>query len=325
VTVAKAIELSNRHENVGAQLIKKVASQTNDVAGDGTTTATILARAIFIEGCKAVAAGMNPMDIKRGIDLAVERVVEELDKASRSISSRAEIAQVATVSANNDKKIGELIATAFEKVGRDGVITVQDGKTLHDELEVVEGMKFDRGFISPFFMNNPKQQKAEYENPRILIVDGKISSIYPLLPILEQVLKAGQPLVIIAEEVEGDALATLVVNRVRAAAKILAIKAPGFGDNRKAVIQDIAILTGAQVISEELGIKLEEVTLDHLGLAKKVSASKDDTIILNGAGLPEAIAERKELIKSSIEGTTSDWEREKFKNDWQNCQVALQS
>jgi len=312
VTVARAIEFKDRHENIGAQLVRQVASKTNDVAGDGTTTATILTRAIFAEGCKAVAAGMNPMDIRRGISQAVDKIVEQLQKATHTITTSAEIAQVATISANGDQAIGKLIASAMEKVGKNGVITVQDGKTLHDELEVVEGMKFDRGYISPYFMTNPKTQKTEYTDVRILVVDGKISSIHPLVPVLETVIKLGQPLLIIAEDVEGDAIATLVLNRLRANTKVVAVKAPGFGDNRKETLRDIATLTGAELISDELDLKLENVTIDHLGAAKKITVTKDDTIILNGLGAPQALQERVSLIKSAIESATSEYEKEKL-------------
>jgi len=315
VTVARAIEFRDRLENVGAQLVRSVASKTNDVAGDGTTTATILTRAIFSDGCKAVVAGMNPMDIRRGVTLAVDKIVEQLQKASRTITSKAEIAQVATISANGDKTIGDLIATAIERVGKEGVITVQDGKTMSDELEVVEGMKFDRGFISPFFITNPKTQKVELEKARVLLVDGKISSLQSLLPILESFFKTcgtDAPLLIIAEDIEGDALAALLVNRIRAGTKAVPVKAPGFGDTRKATLQDIAVLTGATVISDELDLKLEKATIDHLGSAGKVTISKDDTLILNGGGSREAIQERAALIKAQIDEATSSYEKEKL-------------
>lgn len=313
VTVAKAIEFRDRHENIGAQLVRQVASKTNDVAGDGTTTATILTRAIFSEGCKAVAAGMNPMDIRRGISRATEKVVEQLKVASRPLKSSSEIAQVATISANGDKAIGGLIAKAMEKVGKEGVITVQDGKTLHDELEVVEGMKFDRGYISPYFMTNAKTQKCEYKDARVLLYNGKISSIHSLLPLLEQVVRPpSPPLIIIAEDVEGDALSTLVLNRLRGAAKVVAVKAPGFGDNRKEILNDLAALTGATVITEEVGIKLEDAKLEHLGGVGQLTVTKDDTILLNGEGSQDAITERVSLIKSSIESATSEYEKEKL-------------
>jgi len=313
VTVAKAIEFRDRHENVGAQLVRQVASKTNDVAGDGTTTATILTRAIFAEGCKAVAAGMNPMDVRRGITKATDVIVEGLKKGSRTLKTNEEIVNVATISSNGDKTIGSLIAKAMEKVGTDGVITVQDGKTLHDELEIVEGMKFDRGYISPYFMTNPKTQKCEYTNARVLIYDGKISSIHSLLPILEQAVKPpAPPLLIIAEDVEGDALSTLVLNKLRGAAKVVAVKAPGFGDNRKEILRDLATLTGATLISEELDIKLEDAKLDYLGSAGQLTVTKDDTILLNGGGSQEAIQERVALIKSQAEQATSEYEKEKF-------------
>ena len=313
VTVARAIEFSDRYENMGAQLVRNVASKTNDVAGDGTTTATILTRAIFHEGCKAVAAGMNPMDVRRGISAAVDHVLEHLRSSSRSISTKDEIAQVATISANGDVAIGSLIASAMEKVGREGVITVQEGRTLVDELEVVEGMRFDRGFISPYFITNPKTQKAEYEKPFILLYDGKISSVQPLVPILEQVLqKTGRPLAIIAEDVDGEALTLLVLNKLRGAAKVVAIKAPGFGENRKASMQDLAVLTGATLISEETGLKLENATLEQLGSCRKLTASKDDSIVLDGEGDKRSIEERCALLRDSINDTSSAYEKEKL-------------
>lgn len=317
VTVAKSVEFADRYENIGAQLVRSVAAKTGDVAGDGTTTATILTRAIYSEGCKAVAAGMNPMDIRRGITAAVDYVLEELKKNSRTISSKEEIAQVATISANGDREIGMLIANAMEKVGREGVITVSDGKTLQDQLEVVEGMKIDRGYISPYFITNAKTQKAEFDKPLLLLFDGKISTINPLLPILEQVLQDPaqvRPLVIVAEDIDGEALTMLVVNKLRGViSKIAAIKAPGYGDNRKANLQDLAILTGATVISEEAGLKLEEAKLEHLGSCKKIAISKDDTIVLDGHGDKGAIEERCALIRDSIVApNVSAYEREKM-------------
>lgn len=312
VTVAKHIEFEDKFENMGAMLVRQVASKTNDVAGDGTTTSTVLARAFFSEGCKAVAAGMNPMDIRRGINLGVDAVQKELDELSKPIETKEEITQVATISANSDKDVGELISTAMEKVGKEGVITVQDGKTLFDELEVVEGMKFDRGYISPYFMTDVKTQKVDLENPLILFSENKISNVAPLVPILEQIVKESRQLLIIAEDVEGDALAALIVNKLRAGLKVCAVKAPGFGDNRKASLQDIAILTGGQVISDEIGLKLENVDMTMLGSAKKVTISKDDTIILDGAGSREGITERCDLLKATIDTTSSDYEKEKL-------------
>eukprot|EP00741_Cyanophora_paradoxa_P008248 tig00001269_g7978.t1 len=312
VTVAKHIEFKDRYQNLGAQLVRQVASKTNDIAGDGTTTATVLTRAIFVEGCKAVAAGMNPMDLARGIKLAVDVVIKDLKDRTKPITTREEIAQVATISANGDKEIGEMIANAMERVGKEGVITVADGKTLENELEVVEGMKFDRGYISPYFITNNKNQKVEFENPLILISEKKISGLQSILPILEMVVKVNRPLLIISEDVESEALATLVVNKLRGGLKVCAVKAPGFGDNRKANLQDIAVLTGGQVVSEDVGLDLDKLTLEHLGTAKKVVVSKDDTIVLDGAGTKEAIAERVELLKESIDSTSSEYEREKL-------------
>jgi len=312
VTVAKNIDFKDKFLNVGASLVKQVANTTNDIAGDGTTTATVLTRAIFSEGCKAVAAGMNPMDLKRGIDLAVAAVVEELKAKAKMISTTEQIAQVGTISANGDTSIGELIARAMEKVGKEGVITVAEGKTLENELEVVEGMKFDRGYISPYFATNPKTQKCELENPFILLFEKKISGLNTILPILETVLKMQRPLLIIAEDVESEALATLIMNKLRAGVKVCAVKAPGFGDNRKANLQDIAVLTGAQVISEDLGMKLETMDVSMLGSAKKVSISKDDTIVLDGSGEAGSIEERCEQIRDSMENSTSDYDREKL-------------
>jgi len=312
VTVARAIEFTDRFENMGAQLVRSVASKTNDVAGDGTTTATILTRAIFAEGCRAVAAGMNPMDVRRGISAAVDQVLEHLKSASRPISSKDEIAQVATISANGDVAIGALIANAMEKVGKEGVITVQEGKTLVDELEVVEGMRFDRGYISPYFITNPKTQKVEFDKPYILLVDGKVSSVQPLVPILEQVLRTSRPLAIIAEDVDGEALTLLVLNKLRGTAKVVAIKAPGFGDNRKASLQDLAVLTGGTVISEEVGLKLETATLESLGSCGKLTVSKDDSIVLDGEGDKAQIEERCNLLRDSADATTSSYEKEKL-------------
>ena len=312
VTVAKNIEFSDRFMNLGASLVKQVATATNDVAGDGTTTATVLTRAIFSEGCKSVAAGMNPMDLRRGISAAVDTVVTELKAKAKLISTTEEIAQVGTISANGEREIGDLIARAMEKVGKEGVITVADGKTLENELEVVEGMKFERGYISPYFVTNPKTQKCELENPYVLIFEKKISGLTSLLPVLESVLKTQRPLLIIAEDVESEALATLIVNKLRGGVKICAVKAPGFGDNRKANLQDIAILTGGTVVSEDLGYKLEAVDLSMLGTAKKITVSKDDTIILDGAGEKDAIEERCEQLRDGIADTPSDYDREKM-------------
>ena len=312
VTVAKNIEFSDRFMNLGASLVKQVASATNDVAGDGTTTATVLTRAIFSEGCKSVAAGMNPMDLRRGIQSAVDVVVSELKNSAKLISTTEEIAQVGTISANGEREIGELIARAMEKVGKEGVITVADGKTLENELEVVEGMKFERGYISPYFVTNAKNQKCELENPYVLVFEKKISGLTSLLPVLEAVLKTQRPLLIVAEDVESEALATLIVNKLRGGVKICAVKAPGFGDNRKANLQDIAILTGGVVVSEDLGYKLEAVDVSMLGTAKKITVSKDDTIILDGAGGKDAIEERCEQLREAIAETSSDYDREKM-------------
>lgn len=312
VTVAKHIEFKDKFQNMGAALVRQVAGKTNDTAGDGTTTATVLTRAIFSEGCKAVAAGVNPMDLKRGAQMAVDRVVEVLTKISQPITSKEEVAQVGTISANGEREIGDLLAEAMEKVGKEGVITVQDGKTLHTELEVVEGMKFDRGYISPYFMTDNKNQTCEFEKPLILLVDGKISGLQSLIPLLENVVRTQRPLLIVAEDVESEALAALVVNRLRGGIKVCAVKAPGFGDNRKATLQDIAVITGAQVISEEIGIKLENVTEEHLGSCEKAKISKDDTIILDGFGDKAAIQDRCEVIRDSMEKTQSDYEKEKL-------------
>ena len=312
VTVAKHIEFKDRFQNMGAQLVRQVASKTNDVAGDGTTTATVLTRAIFSEGCKAVAAGMNPMDLKRGAQLAVDHAVKVLEQISRPITTKEEVSQVGTISANGDKDIGDLLAEAMERVGKEGVITVQDGKTMSNELDVVEGMRFDRGYISPYFITDNKTQIVEYEKPYILICDKKISSLQSLVPLLESVVRSQRPLLIIAEDVESEALATLVVNKLRAGIKVCAVKAPGFGDNRKATLQDIAVITGGQVISEEMGLTLEKVTEEHLGTCAKIKVSKDDTIILDGSGDKSMIEERCQLIRESAEQSTSDYEKEKL-------------
>jgi chaperonin GroEL len=311
VVVAKEIELEDRFENMGAQMVKEVASKTSDVAGDGTTTATLLAAGIVFEGMKSVAAGMNPMDLKRGIDTCVTAVVEKLKNLAKPCNSRTEIAQVATISANSDPVIGEIVASAMEKVGKEGVITVEDGSGLKSELEVVEGMKFDRGFQSPYFINNEKQ-RCVLEDAYILIHDQKISSIQNLLPVLEQVAKAAKPLLVIAEDVEGEALATLVVNMLRGVLKCCAVKAPGFGDRRKAMLEDIAVLTGGQVIAEEVGLKLDKATLAQLGRAKRVEIDKDDSILIGGAGDPKKIQARVEALRDQIKETTSDYDKEKL-------------
>jgi chaperonin GroEL len=312
VTVAKEIELEDKFENMGAQMVREVASKTSDIAGDGTTTATVLAAAIVKEGSKAVAAGMNPMDLKRGIDLAVETVVEELKKNSKKVTSNSEIAQVGTISANGDKEIGDYLAKAMEKVGNEGVITVEEAKSLETELDVVEGMQFDRGYISPYFITNADKMRVEMEDPYILINEKKLSALNELLPLLEAVVQTGKPLLIVAEDVEGEALATLVVNKLRGGLKVAAVKAPGFGDRRKAMLQDIAVLTGGQAISEDLGIKLENVTLNMLGKAKKVMIDKENTTIVNGSGKKKDIEDRIVQIKAQIEETTSDYDREKL-------------
>jgi chaperonin GroEL len=312
VTVAKDIELEDHFENMGAQMVKEVASKTSDVAGDGTTTATVLAHTVYREGAKNVTAGANPMAIKRGIDRAVEKVVDELKKLSTPTKDRREISQVASISANNDKAIGELIADAMEKVGKDGVITVEEAKSMETVCETVEGMQFDRGYLSPYFVTDPERMEVNLENPYILIHEKKISSMKDLLPILEQIAKMGKPLLIIAEEVEGEALATLVVNKLRGTLSCAAVKAPGFGDRRKEMLKDIAVLTGGEVISEELGIKLENIKLQDLGKAKRVSIDKDNTTIIEGAGETKAIEGRIKQIKTQIEETTSDYDREKL-------------
>ena len=312
VSVAKEIELEDKYENMGAQMVKEVASKTSDVAGDGTTTATVLAQALLREGLKSVAAGMNPMDLKRGIDKAVTAAVEELKKISKPCSDHKEIAQVGTISANSDESIGNVIAEAMDKVGKEGVITVEEGSGLENELEIVEGMQFDRGYLSPYFVTNQETMSADLEDPYILIHDKKISNIRDLLPILEGVAKAGKPLLIIAEDVEGEALATLVVNNIRGIVKVAAVKAPGFGDRRKAMLQDIAILTGGQVISEEVGMNLEGATIDQLGRAKRVQVSKENTTLIDGAGKKEEIEARVKQIRTQIEEATSDYDKEKM-------------
>ncbi|MCD6305627.1 MAG: chaperonin GroEL [Deltaproteobacteria bacterium] len=312
VTVAKEIELEDKFENMGAQMVKEVASKTSDVAGDGTTTATILAQAIYREGSKLVAAGANPMSIKRGIDKAVDAVVAELKKISNPTKDKTEIAQVGTVSANNDRTIGDIIAEAMEKVGKEGVITVEEAKSMETTLEIVEGMQFDRGYLSPYFVTDSEKMEAHLEEPYLLLHEKKISSMKDIVPILEQIAKSGKPLLLIAEDVEGEALATLVVNKIRGTLKCSAVKAPGFGDRRKAILQDIAVLTGGQVISEDLGIKLENITLSDLGTAKKVTVDKDNTTIVDGGGSKSALEGRVKQIRAQIEETTSDYDREKL-------------
>ncbi|HTN40275.1 MAG TPA: chaperonin GroEL [Asticcacaulis sp.] len=312
VTVAKEIELEDKFENMGAQMVREVASKTNDVAGDGTTTATVLAQAIVREGSKSVAAGMNPMDLKRGIEKAVEVVIADLKKRSKKVKSNEEIGQVGTISANGDREVGDMIAKAMAKVGNEGVITVEEAKSLATELDVVEGMQFDRGYISPYFITNAEKMVVELDEPYILIHEKKLGSLQPMLPILEAVVQGGRPLLIIAEEVEGEALATLVVNKLRGGLKVSAVKAPGFGDRRKAMLEDIAIVTGGQVISEDLGIKLENVKLTMLGTAKKVRITKDDTTIIDGAGKKADIQSRVAQIKAQVEETTSDYDKEKL-------------
>jgi chaperonin GroEL len=312
VTVAREIELEDAYENMGAQLAKEVATKTNDVAGDGTTTATVLAQAMVKEGLRNVAAGANPMLLKRGIDLAVERVVEQVAEQARDIETQDEIAHVASISANNDDEIGKVIAEAMDKVGKDGVITVEESQTFGLELDFVEGMQFDKGYVSPYMVTDTERMEAVFEDPYILIANQKVSAVHDMLPVLEKVMQAGRPLVIIAEDVEGEALATLVVNKIRGTFQSAAVKAPGFGDRRKAMLQDIAILTGAQVISEEVGLKLENATLDLLGRARKITITKDDTTIVEGAGADEDIKGRIAQIKAEIENTDSDWDREKL-------------
>ncbi len=312
VTVAKEIELKDRFENLGAQMVREVASKTNDKAGDGTTTATVLAQAIIREGMKSVAAGMNPMDLKRGIDMAVAKVVADLQARSKPVAGTAEIAQVGTISANGESEIGNMIAKAMEKVGKEGVITVEEAKGMESELDVVEGMQFDRGYLSPYFITNPEKMQVELENPYILIHEKKLSNLQALLPVLEAVVQSGRPLLIIAEDVEGEALATLVVNKLRGGLKVAAVKAPGFGDRRKAMLEDIAVLTKGEMISEDLGIKLENVTLPMLGEAKRVTIDKDNTTIIDGSGEADAIKGRVEQIRAQIEITTSDYDKEKL-------------
>ena len=312
VTVAKEIELEDKFENMGAQMVREVASKTSDVAGDGTTTATVLAQAIFREGIKLVAAGMNPMELKRGIEKAVAAVIEELGKMSKPTRDSEEIAQVGTISANSDETIGKILAEAMEKVGKEGVITVEEAKSMETVLEVVEGMQFDRGYLSPYFVTDPERMEAVLEDPLILLNEKKISSMKDLLPVLEQVARQGKPLLLVAEEVEGEALATLVVNKIRGTLAVVAVKAPGFGDRRKAMLQDMAILTGGQVISEELGLKLENVTLKDLGRAKRIVVDKDNTTVIDGAGAKKAIEGRCNEIRAQIEKTTSDYDREKL-------------
>jgi chaperonin GroEL len=312
VTVAKEIELEDKFENMGAQMLREVASKTSDLAGDGTTTATVLAQAIVREGAKSVAAGANPMDLKRGVERAVDTVVDELKRQSKKVTNNDEIAQVGTISANGDKEIGKIIAEAMKKVGNEGVITVEEAKSLETELDVVEGMQFDRGYISPYFVTNAEKMLAELESPYILINEKKLSTLQPLLPLLEAVVQSARPLLVIAEEVEGEALATLVVNKLRGGLKVAAVKAPGFGDRRKAMLEDIAILTGGQVVSEDLGVKMENVTLKMLGQAKKVTIDKDNTTIVDGGGKKGDIEARIKQIKAQIEETTSDYDREKL-------------
>ena len=312
VSVAKEVELADRFENMGAQMLREVASKTSDLAGDGTTTATVLAQAIVREGVKAVAAGMNPMDLRRGIDTAVTTVIADLKSHAKKVSTSEEIAQVGTISANGEKEIGEMLAKAVEKVGKEGVITIEEAKSLQTELDVVEGMQFDRGYISPYFITNPEKMLCEFENPYILIHEKKLTGLQAMLPVLEAVVQSGRPLLIIAEDVEGEALATLVVNKLRGGLKIAAVKAPGFGDRRKTLLEDIAILTGGQVISEDLGIKLENVTLNMLGSARKVTITKDDTTIVNGTGEKNEIAARCNQIRAQVEEATSDYDREKL-------------
>ncbi len=312
VTVAKEIELEDKFENMGAQMVKEVASKTSDLAGDGTTTATVLAQSIVREGSKAVAAGMNPMDLKRGVDMAVESVIEDIEKRSKKVRTNEEIAQVGTISANGDREVGDYIAEAMQKVGNEGVITVEEAKSLHTELEVVEGMQFDRGYLSPYFITNAEKMLCELEDPYILLHEKKLSNLQAMLPVLEAVVQSSRPLLVIAEDVEGEALATLVVNKLRGGLKVAAVKAPGFGDRRKAMLEDMAILTGGQVISEDLGIKLENVTLDMLGKAKRIIIAKEETTIVDGAGKKNDITGRCNQIRSQIEETTSDYDREKL-------------
>jgi chaperonin GroEL len=312
VTVAKEIELADKFENMGAQMVKEVASRTSDLAGDGTTTATVLAQAIVREGARAVAAGMNPMDLKRGIDMAAEAVVEDIKKRSKKVSTNAEIAQVATISANDDREIGDMIAKAMQKVGNEGVITIEEATSLETELDIVEGMQFDRGYLSPYFVTNAEKMICELDGPYVLLFEKKLSGLQVMLPLLEAVVQSGKPLLIVAEEIEGEALATLVVNKLRGGLKVAAVKAPGFGDRRKAMLEDLAVVTGGQVISDDLGIKLENVTLDMLGTAKKARIDKDNTTIIDGAGKKKAIEGRVAQLKMQIEETTSDYDKEKL-------------
>ncbi len=312
VAVAKEIELADKFENMGAQMVREVASKTNDIAGDGTTTATVLAQAIVREGAKSVAAGMNPMDLKRGIDLAVDAVVAHLAKRAKKVSTSEEVAQIGTISANGDVEVGDFIAEAMEKVGNEGVITVEEAKSLHTELDVVEGMQFDRGYLSPYFVTNPEKMTCELENPYILLHEKKLSGLQAMLPVLEAVVQSGRPLLIVAEDIEGEALATLVVNKLRGGLKVAAVKAPGFGDRRKAMLEDIAILTGGQVISEDIGIKLENVTLDMLGSTKKALLDKDNTTLIEGAGKKADITARCAQIRAQVEDTSSDYDKEKL-------------
>jgi chaperonin GroEL len=312
VSVAKDIELADKFENMGAQMVREVASKTSDIAGDGTTTATVLAQAIVREGVRAVAAGLNPMDLKRGIDMAVTAVIKDVQSRSKSVSTNEEIAQVGTISANGERSVGDMIAKAMEKVGNEGVITVEEAKSLDTELDVVEGMQFDRGYLSPYFVTNPEKMLCDLENPFILFHEKKLTGLQPILPLLESIVQSGRPLLIIAEDVEGEALATLVVNKLRGGLKVAAVKAPGFGDRRKAMLEDLAIMTGGQVISEELGIKLESVTVDMLGSAKKVAITKDDTTIVDGSGDKAQIEARCNQIRKQVEETSSDYDREKL-------------
>jgi chaperonin GroEL len=322
VTVAKEIELADKFENMGAQMVREVASKTSDLAGDGTTTATVLAQTIVREGARAAAAGMNPMDLKRGIDRAVEAVVKDIEKRSKKVSTNDEIAQVGTVSANNDHEIGRMIAEAMQKVGNEGVITVEEAKSLETELDVVEGMQFDRGYISPYFVTNAEKMFAELDEPYILLHEKKLSSLQSLLPLLEAVAKSANPLLIVAEDIEGEALATLVVNKLRGGLKVAAVKAPGFGDRRKAMLEDMAILTGGQVISEDLGIKLENVTLDMLGKSKRIRVEKENTTIIDGAGKKDDIQGRCTQIRQQIEETTSDYDRRSCRSGWRSSPAA---
>ena len=312
VSVAKEIELADKFENMGAQMLREVATKTNDIAGDGTTTATVLAQAIVREGSKAVAAGMNPMDLRRGIDMAVAAIVENIKSTSKKITTSDEVTQVGTISANGDREIGEMLSKAMDTVGKEGVITVEEAKSLETELEVVEGMQFDRGYISPYFVTNPEKMLCTLENPFVLIHEGKLTGLQPMLPLLESIVQSSRPFLVIAEDVEGEALATMVVNKLRGGLKVAAVKAPGFGDRRKAMLEDIAVLTGAQVISEDVGLKLENVTIDMLGTAKKITITKDETTVVEGAGQKDLIAARCDQIRAQVEESTSDYDREKL-------------